>query len=339
MARSCYRERMSELLGLHTKREMSTFVPDRTWQRWVERDALVAPSAINGFRHKARIFFEASLVPVMLGARRITDDDRALLRSVAQETRRFLDGREFARFAEVLREHIDQLSDTDLGSVGRLVGCVAPTIVDDLNAVVARHEQTLRQWSVEFQAVRAVLVQVGEDVVWVRTLEGGKDLRVARSRFAGSRDLGAEVLVKHVSARGAQDTFVLPMTRAPTFTDDWKNEQKRALDAAAAIAASDDGAVARRFAFLYRLQPDTIASFQRDAENVLGSVSSEQEWDAFLTDARLSDPIVLAGAPSAENRREPEGIVKSANADLDDDWQRRLLDTPSPLAGLPSRRR
>jgi hypothetical protein len=325
---------MTELLGLHTKREMGAFIPERTWQRWVQREALAAPFSVDGFRNKARLFFEASLVPVILSASRRSDDAQ-LLHGVAKETRAFFASAEFLTFSRALHTHIDRLQDVDIASVGRLIAEVAPNATGDLNAAVARHEQALRAWSVEFRTVRAVFVQFDGDVVHLRTGRSER-LQVPRSRFAGEDAPGAEVLVKHVSARGAQDTFVLPMFSSPALTDSWKSERKRALDDAAAIAAADDGAVSRAYGFLYRWDADEIAGFQRAAADALGEATSETEWDAFLAHARDSAPIVVASGPPQP--REPAGVFGSGDSGDGDDWQRRLLETPSPLAGLPSRR-
>lgn len=325
---------MATLPGLHTKHEMSLFVPNRTWQRWVQERTAPAPFQIDGFNRKVRLFFEGSLVPIALGSLRTSPAARAALLAVQEETQGLFASGEFQQLSQVLRAHLGDLPETNMTAIGTLLDAVAPQAVVDFAAAVRQRERALLLRSVEFRTVRAMVVDTTATMVRLLTVDG-EELDVSNERFAARGVAGAEAIVKHVTVGGISGVFVLPSMLTST-EDTWKTSLQTHLNDVTAAAASDDGTVERTYAFLYRWDPETIDSWKVRAADALAQMAAPTDWDAFLTASRQeAGALVIADAPAVSGR-EPAGVLVTGDRD---GWERRLLDAPSPLAALPRRRR
>jgi len=227
------------------------------------------------------------------------------------------------------------LPSTGIATIGGTLAAIAPNVVADLAGAVQRHEQALLRRSIEFHAVRAVILEMTSTVALLRTVDG-EELQVSPQRFAATRTPGIDVLVERVRAGGITGTFVLPATSTSPAAS-WKEDVRHHLDEVTAIAASDDGAVEREYSFLYRWEPEVIRAWRARAAEALTGMQAPTEWDASLGASRHDAASMFLAEPSPEvEYREPAGVLASAGRE---GWERQLLDAPDPLAALPRRRR
>jgi hypothetical protein len=268
--------------GLLTNKELAPLVgSDRTLREWQARAVIPKPQAIDGFGpRRFRLYPEFALVQVVAKRHPVLP---ALHDSLMTATEQLFGTDAFRSCVEILKQHINETTDSGIRSVTNVLNEYAADAVEALQDTVDSIESALdERFDMNLTSSVGTVLRLSQEqvVVSVDDLEQRFDGRHAP--LLSLRE-GDAVRCEVISMSGITEGFVIP-TVAGSDRLEWKKQALRELVDAVSATEGQGELPSMEYTFLFSFDAVRESWLPRATEQ-LQATRTKSDWEEILNES------------------------------------------------------